>query len=366
MGFYLRKSLRAGPFRFNLSKSGLGVSAGIPGFRVGAGPRGNYVHVGAHGVYYRATLGGKPGTRSAGHPPETQLWLPSAGSDILLEDTTGATPAQLLPTGADDLVKQLNDAGRRIPLWPFALLGTIVLTGALASPVGVVALTLGLASTVWLGLRDRARRSVVAFYEVDGAEAHWFGGLVESFTALGKASGLWRINASGHIRTTYQYKVNSGASDLVSRAVASAGLGGPRPLITNIAVPTLAAGRQALHFLPDRVLAREGKQFASFSYRALNASAKASRFIESARPPRDGQQVDVTWQYANVKGGPDRRFKNNRQLPIMLYGQIVLSTAGGLMWIIDCSQLSAAQAMTRCLQRVQPRGERANELPAQI
>jgi len=50
----------------------------------------------------------------------------------------------------------------------------------------------------------------------------------------------------------------------------------------------------------------------------------------------------------------------------MLYGQIVLSTAGGLMWIIDCSQLSAAQAMTRCLQRVQPRGERANELPAQI
>jgi len=116
-----------------------------------------------------------------------------------------------------------------------------------------------------------------------------------------KASGLWRINASGHIRTTYQYKVNSGASDLVSRAVASAGLGGPRPLITNIAVPTLAAGRQALHFLPDRVLAREGKQFASFSYRALNASAKASRFIESARPPRDGQQVDVTWQYANVK-----------------------------------------------------------------
>ena len=35
-----------GPFRFNLSKSGLGVSAGVPGFRVGTGPRGNYVHMG--------------------------------------------------------------------------------------------------------------------------------------------------------------------------------------------------------------------------------------------------------------------------------------------------------------------------------
>lgn len=34
------------PFRFNLSNSGIGVSAGIKGFRVGTGPRGNYVHMG--------------------------------------------------------------------------------------------------------------------------------------------------------------------------------------------------------------------------------------------------------------------------------------------------------------------------------
>ena len=32
MGFYVRKSLKAGPFRFNLSSAGVGVSAGIPGF----------------------------------------------------------------------------------------------------------------------------------------------------------------------------------------------------------------------------------------------------------------------------------------------------------------------------------------------
>jgi hypothetical protein len=35
--FYLRKSLRAGPFRLNLSRSGIGLSVGVPGFRVGAG-----------------------------------------------------------------------------------------------------------------------------------------------------------------------------------------------------------------------------------------------------------------------------------------------------------------------------------------
>ena len=64
MGVYLRKSVSVGPLRFNFSTSGIGVSAGIPGFRVGTGPRGHYIHMGAGGVYYRATLpdaGSRPG-----------------------------------------------------------------------------------------------------------------------------------------------------------------------------------------------------------------------------------------------------------------------------------------------------------------
>ena len=48
MGFYLRKSLNVGPFRFNLSNSDIGLSTGIRGFRVGTGPRGNYVHMGCN------------------------------------------------------------------------------------------------------------------------------------------------------------------------------------------------------------------------------------------------------------------------------------------------------------------------------
>src|SRR4030095_3525577 len=56
MGLYLRKSFRAGPIRFNLSKSGLGISGGVKGARLGVGPRGTYVHAGRHGLYYRKHL----------------------------------------------------------------------------------------------------------------------------------------------------------------------------------------------------------------------------------------------------------------------------------------------------------------------
>ena len=35
MGFYYRKSVNLGPFRVNLSKSGVGNSVGVRGFRFG-------------------------------------------------------------------------------------------------------------------------------------------------------------------------------------------------------------------------------------------------------------------------------------------------------------------------------------------
>lgn len=50
------KSISVGPLRFNLSKSGIGVFAGVTGLRFGVGPRGNYVHMGRGGLYFRATL----------------------------------------------------------------------------------------------------------------------------------------------------------------------------------------------------------------------------------------------------------------------------------------------------------------------
>ena len=40
MGFFYRKSLKLGPFRVNLSGSGIGYSVGGGGFRVGTSARG--------------------------------------------------------------------------------------------------------------------------------------------------------------------------------------------------------------------------------------------------------------------------------------------------------------------------------------
>jgi Protein of unknown function (DUF4236) len=60
VGWYLRKSVKVGSFRVNLSKSGIGFSFGVNGARIGTGPRGPYVAGGRGGIYYRQALKTNP------------------------------------------------------------------------------------------------------------------------------------------------------------------------------------------------------------------------------------------------------------------------------------------------------------------
>lgn len=51
--FFIRKSWNFGLVRINLSKSGIGLSLGIPGLRWSIGPKGRAINAGKFGLYYR-------------------------------------------------------------------------------------------------------------------------------------------------------------------------------------------------------------------------------------------------------------------------------------------------------------------------
>src|SRR5438045_1299387 len=126
MGFYLRKSVSVGPLRFNLSKSGVGVSAGVKGFRVGAGPRGNYVHMGRNGIYYRATLpsGAPPGwPRST---PAAPALPPPVPSETLMPIESGSVE-QMVDALSSELLVELNAKQQRWRIAPWMFGGFVVL-----------------------------------------------------------------------------------------------------------------------------------------------------------------------------------------------------------------------------------------------
>lgn len=322
-----------------MSKSGLGVSTGIPGFRVGSGPRENYVHMGRGGVYYRASLDGRRRGPSPVHSP----------SAIPMADTTGATAPALEPTGPDDLVGQLNTAASRfLWWWPAAILGAI-LALSVRGIAGLVLAALTIPVCVWLYHHDQARRTVVLFYDLHDEAEQWFQALITQWSWLSQSLGLRRVTQSGAIDTPYHVKRNAGAATMISSLVATAGLSGPAQLRTNIAIPTIVAGKAALYFLPDRLLVGHGKTFSDVSYEHLAVTHNTARFIESALPPADGTVAGSTWLYVNKDGGPDRRFNDNRRLPVMLYGRIVLSTRTGLYWMLQISRHQAAEPVAQVI-----------------
>src|SRR5439155_26195232 len=77
MAFYFRKSIGFGPFRLNLSKSGIGASFGVRGARISAGPRGTYISVGRNGFYYGQRIDSPSSRRSS----------PSGGAEPLTRST---------------------------------------------------------------------------------------------------------------------------------------------------------------------------------------------------------------------------------------------------------------------------------------
>ena len=106
MSFYFRKSVNFGPIRFNFSKSGIGVSAGVKGARISTGPRGTYVHAGRNGFYYSQRIN-QPlpnQTRSPQtHQPFSTHTLPNS---FVIET---ADVSQLTETSINDLLKQINE-----------------------------------------------------------------------------------------------------------------------------------------------------------------------------------------------------------------------------------------------------------------
>jgi hypothetical protein len=83
----------------------------------------------------------------------------------------------------------------------------------------------------------------------------------------------------------------------------------------NLKLPTLKAGKATLYFFPDRLLVYDSGGVGAVAYSDLKVEIEESRFVEDGSVPQDSHQIATTWQYVNKKGGPDRRFSNNRQLP---------------------------------------------------
>ncbi len=339
MGFYLRKSISLGGVRFNLSKSGVGMSVGVKGFRVGTGPKGNYVHMGRHGLYYRMSLDSKKNQNASSNQQQRYSNEQPEELNLAFKAIETENVSKLVDATSEDLLKEINEKNTKILLWPFCLLAAFIYP-----PVGLF-LGIILALLIY-NFVDKLRKGVILMYDIDEHTENNLQLFYDSFEEMKNTRAKWNINAEAK---TNDYKYNSGASSIVKRAQTSFLNSCPNYVKSNVEIPCILLGKRKLYFFPDRVLAYDGTQVGAVSYNNLEVSVRNQRFIESGVVPSDATIVDYTWQYLNKNGTPDKRFSNNRKLPILLYSEIDFTSSSGLNERIQLSKSDVGEKLAKQL-----------------
>jgi hypothetical protein len=353
VGFYIRKSIKVGPFRFNLSSSGVGISAGIRGLRVGTGPRGNYVHLGRNGIYYRATL---PATarRSPKQTPRAahavSPAIPDGTHDPLRAIETGNV-LEMHDSSSEALLEELVKKRRKLRVWPLVAIvfGACAVGSAAADwpqwTAGAIT-AIGIAATYWAFRHDLLGKTTVLFYAFEPEMEQAYERLHDAGAMLAKCSKMWTILAEGSVRDR---KYHAGANKLIERKDSSIGTAPPPFVKTNIEVVSLTVGAKSLYFFPDRLLIFEGSDVGAVDYAHLAVQLEATQFIETGGVPHDAKVVGQTWRFVNKSGGPDKRFKDNRQLPICSYDEVTFNSPSGLHSVVQVSQQGVASWLAKAV-----------------
>lgn len=347
MGFYFRKSISFGGVRFNFSKSGIGASVGVKGFRVGTNSRGNYIHMGRNGIYYRAALSKKKtSTPAPFNTPYTQPApnVTSPAENLLFQDIESGDVSLIIDSSSHEIINEITTKRRKLPFWVFSV--PLVFIPIVGIPVAIAA------GILVYFLVDRKRKTTILFYDIEEQTENAIQQFYNAFDEIMSCHQAWHIPSVANVQDR---KYHAGASRVVKRTPIRIEYKTPLYIQTNVKVPMIPVGKRKLYFFPDKIIIFDGKNVGGLSYMNLNITQYTQRFIEGGAVPGDGTIVDYTWQYVNKSGGPDKRFSNNRRLPILMYSEIHCQSSSGLNEIIQLSRQGAGGTLVHQLQSYKSR-----------
>jgi len=339
MGIRFRKSVNLGcGFRVNVSKSGISYSWGLPGYRITKTAKGKTrktYSVPGTGLSYVDESPKRTNKTVRKNSPQSSPSYVSEPTPTQNIDITNI--AELQPANFSDLIKSLKNCLILNKIFNFMCIG---LLGILTMDVVFVIIgLLGLVGKVF------TQKKVAPYiqYDMDDFSQQQYKNVLTSLKNLGTCKKIWHINSEQHVSNK---KTNAGASRNVGRKPFIIQNHLPKVIKSNVEGAQIKLGKKQLIFLPDTILIICGCKVGAAAYKDLSITQSYSHFIESEKVPSDSEIIDYTWQYVNKNGSADKRFKNNRKLPICKYGNLKLSDGKNLNVELMCSDHSKSQVFS--------------------
>lgn len=176
--------------------------------------------------------------------------------------------------------------------------------------------------------------------ELSESELAVYGDVCSAFEKLMDSQKIWMV--IGQERSS---QIKASAGTLVKRVNGNLFVGVFDFLKSRYDVPIFNLEKCKLYLYPKfAVLAESPAKFSVVGYDGLSVNAQTIRFQEEGQIPTDAEVVGSSWQYVNKNGTPDKRFVNNRQIPVVAYGELMMQVPGYGAAVFQFSDASAVSA----------------------
>lgn len=331
MGFRYRKSINiGGGFRINISKSGVGYSWGAKGYRVTKTAKGNIrktTTLPGTGLSYVEEVSNNKKKDNFNNHNSTNNTLNSNTYDN--QEIKNNLISNFSSENLQDIV---NLANRSIRLNKLANLFLVVSIFFSFTNLGFLVMTI-LSFIFKVFVKKKGRVNLEYF--IDDDQLNNISEKIKPFLSISDSSKIWRITETSKVLDT---KYTSGAKNLIKRVDCKVGKKIPFPLKANVDVTSYIYKNEKLVFLPDKLFVFQKNKVSALNYSDIITNVFNQNFIEDEAVPKDATIVGYTWKYVNKNGGPDKRFKSNKQLPICAYGSMSMSSPSGLNTVLMFSK----------------------------
>ncbi len=341
MGWSYRKRIKIIPgVHLNLSKRGLSTSIGVKGASVNFGTNGTFLNAGlpGTGLTYRQKLNSKRTIKRTINRPKPSYSEIELSDNIFSEDIQ-----EITSEGMQGIKEVIIAAIKQREELEFELVKIYI------SLFFIFLLKVVLYITIWgLIFRKKLKRKVNFKKEtINQIETQIekcrvnisiefepelkvkYEHLVSSFRNLCNSKKIWDITGE-YLENT---RVTRSASPLtVKKKSVKFKIKGLKDINSDFeSLWFQNVNGPDIYIYPTFIIIYSNQdKFAIVDFDELNFVHTKARYVESGVIPSDTKIIDRTWFKVNKDGSPDRRYKENHQIPVVNYGQIHFKTNSGL------------------------------------
>jgi hypothetical protein len=377
MAWSYRKRIKIIPgVHLNFSKSGISTSIGFKGASLTFGNNGTYLNtdIAGVGLYSRRKIpgsGSKPVPQGYydEHPLHTDNIFSADIQEITSQDMQGIKEAVMAAhEQREDLRKDLATIKASLASSKMKLiLSYVFLYGLLIrSKAKNIRADIDAKKEAILQLEEQIENCFVGLdVDFDPEIKIKYDKLVESFKKLAGSEKIWDVTSEN-----FQNRVaaRSAASTVVNKREVKFGINSLQDIKTNFETLWFRNANGAdLYLYPTFiVMYSTQRSFALIGLHEIDLYHSPVRFIETAKVPADSKIIDRTWAKVNKNGTPDKRFRDNYQIPVVKYGDIHFSTDTGLNEQYQFSNYESSEEFARAFLEYQHIIKTLNLVPAAL